>query len=56
MKIFDGIYVMMPQFFEKQEAHEKYDQSPSVPEGFVYRSDVNDAWLDVEQLHEMIKG
>ncbi len=55
VRVFDGLYVMLPQFFEKAEAHEKYDSCPLVPEGFVYRSDKNDRWLHVDQLHEMIR-
>ena len=55
VRIFDGIYVMLPQFFERAEAHEKYDSCPPVPEAFAYRSDKNDRWLNVDQLHEMIR-
>jgi UDP-N-acetylglucosamine 4,6-dehydratase len=56
VKIFDGIYVIMPQFFENRKVYKKYDKYSSVPEGFVFRSDVNDMWLSQDELREMIKG
>jgi len=52
-KIFDGIYVILPQFFNK-EALEKYDRCPCVGEGFVYRSDTNDEWVSEEDLEQII--
>ena len=55
VKIFDRIYVIVPQFYESQRVHEKYDKFPSVPEGFVFRSDVNDMWLTKEQLRELLE-
>ncbi|RKY25157.1 MAG: UDP-N-acetylglucosamine 4,6-dehydratase (inverting) [Planctomycetota bacterium] len=55
VKVFDGIYVIMPQFLESSEAREKYDKYPAVPEGFVFRSDVNDVWLGSEELREQIR-
>ena len=55
VKIVDGIYVIMPQFFESHKIHKKYDKYPSAPEGFVFRSDVNDMWLSIEDLADTIK-
>jgi UDP-N-acetylglucosamine 4,6-dehydratase/5-epimerase len=55
VKEFDGIYVILPQFFESHKVCKKYDKYPSVPEGFVFRSDVNDMWLSQDELREMIK-
>jgi UDP-N-acetylglucosamine 4,6-dehydratase len=52
-KIFDGIYVILPQFFN-QKALEKYESCPCVGEGFVYRSDTNDEWVSEEDLERMI--
>jgi len=52
-KIFDGIYVILPQFFNKK-AHGKYERCPRVGEGFVYRSDTNDEWVSEEDLERMI--
>jgi len=54
VKKFNGIYIILPQFFEKEEVHRKYEKYPFVPEGFVYRSDKNDRWLTPTQLREMI--
>lgn len=50
------IFVILPQFEWKTALFEKYKDLPSVPEGFVYRSDKNDWWLTVDELKEMIKG
>jgi len=55
VRIFDGIYVTMPQFFESRKTFKKYDKCPSVPEGFVFQSDVNDMWLSQDDLREMLK-
>jgi UDP-N-acetylglucosamine 4,6-dehydratase len=55
VKEFDGIYVIMPQFFESRKVCKKYDKYPSVPEEFVFCSDVNDMWLSQDELREMIK-
>jgi len=55
VKEFDGIYVILPQFFESHKVCKKYDKYPSVPEGFVFRSDVNDTWLSQDELREMLK-
>jgi UDP-N-acetylglucosamine 4,6-dehydratase len=55
VKIFDGIYVILPQFFEGREVHRKYESFPSLPEGFVYRSDKNDRWLTATELREIVK-
>jgi len=56
VKLFDGLYVILPQFFESEEVHEKYRTYPFVPQGFIYRSDRNQEWLTIEKLQEMIKG
>lgn len=36
--------------------HPRLSGHPAVPEGFIYRSDLNDRWLTVEALKEMLKG
>jgi UDP-N-acetylglucosamine 4,6-dehydratase len=56
VKIVDGIYVILPEFFGSQRVLDKYAKYPSVPEGFVFSSDVNDMWLSTEDLAETIKG
>ncbi|OGX29408.1 MAG: UDP-N-acetylglucosamine 4,6-dehydratase (inverting) [Omnitrophica WOR_2 bacterium RIFCSPHIGHO2_01_FULL_49_10] len=55
-RIFDGMYVIMPQFFESEQVRKKYDKYPSVKEGFVYRSDNNEKWVTVAELQKMIKS
>ncbi|MFC1709965.1 UDP-N-acetylglucosamine 4,6-dehydratase (inverting) [Candidatus Omnitrophota bacterium] len=50
VRMYDGLYVVLPQFIENLEVQEKYKNYPSVPEGFVYRSDTNDSWITSEQL------
>ena len=58
VRIFDGIYVIMPQFlaFEDSMAEKKYNKYPSVKEGFAFQSDTNETWLSQEELREMIRG
>lgn len=55
VKIFDGIYAIIPQFFENDDVHKKYRSCESVPDGFVFRSDKNDKWLTTKELQQMIK-
>ncbi len=54
-KIFDGIYVIMPQFFVRASIEEAYKKYPNVPEGFVFQSNVNDNWMSGKELQEIIK-
>ncbi|MHC5060100.1 MAG: UDP-N-acetylglucosamine 4,6-dehydratase (inverting) [Planctomycetota bacterium] len=58
VRIFDGVYVVMPQFlaFEDGMAEKKYNKYPSVQDGFAFQSDTNEAWLSQEELREMIRG
>jgi len=52
----DKTYVILPQFEWKENLYRKYENLPSVKEGFVYRSDKNDWWLTVEDLKNLIKN
>ena len=52
----DKTYVILPQFEWKSNLYKKYEDLPSVGEGFIYRSDKNDWWLTVEELRELIKN
>lgn len=54
-KVFDGIYVVLPQFFEGEEVHEKYKKCLFVEEGFSYRSNTNDNWLTIDDLKKIIE-
>ena len=53
-RTFKDMYVILPQFFETRKIHDKYKDSKMVPEGFVYRSDTNDSWLEDGRLREMV--
>jgi UDP-N-acetylglucosamine 4,6-dehydratase len=55
VKIFDGMYVIVPRFFESTAVEEKYTRYPSVPDDFVFQSNVNDMWLSRDQLREMLR-
>lgn len=52
-KIFNGTYVVLPQFIGN-EALKKYEEYPSVDEGFAYRSDTNEQWLSEKDLKRII--
>jgi UDP-N-acetylglucosamine 4,6-dehydratase/5-epimerase len=48
-------FVILPQFgFEGPSIGDHYREFPRVPEGFVYRSDLNSEWLTVEQLKKHV--
>lgn len=52
-KRFDGIYVILPQFFD-EKSHKRYEKYPYVAKDFVYRSDTNDDWATAGDLKRMI--
>ena len=54
-KIFNGLYVILSQFLKTKKVNKKYETFPSLPEGFVYRSDKNDKWLTSHELRNMIE-
>ncbi|MBF0123445.1 MAG: polysaccharide biosynthesis protein, partial [Candidatus Omnitrophica bacterium] len=54
-KIFQNTYVILPQFFNNKDIHRQYDDCPKVPEGFIYRSDLNKQWVTMEKMKEMLK-
>ncbi|MBU0605751.1 MAG: UDP-N-acetylglucosamine 4,6-dehydratase (inverting) [Candidatus Omnitrophica bacterium] len=53
-KIFNDLYVILPQFFDERKSFEKYGRLPMVPEGFSYTSDTNQKWLSVEDLRKTL--
>jgi UDP-N-acetylglucosamine 4,6-dehydratase (inverting) len=55
VKIFNGVYVIVPQAFETTTLPKKYAKCPSVPEGFVLCSDREDILLSQDELREMLK-
>jgi len=46
--------LIKPQYEFETRDREKLGALPSVPEGFLYRSDTNDQWLGVDELKELI--
>lgn len=56
VKDFDGSYVILPQFFENEDMHKKYDRYTGMPEDFVYRSDTNKKWLTQQDLRKLLRG
>ncbi|MFA6174964.1 MAG: UDP-N-acetylglucosamine 4,6-dehydratase (inverting) [Phycisphaerae bacterium] len=54
-RIFDGMYVIMPQFYSNPEIVQAYKDCPLLPDGFVFQSDVNDNWLNQKDLCDMVK-
>ncbi|OGI09971.1 MAG: UDP-N-acetylglucosamine 4,6-dehydratase (inverting) [Candidatus Margulisbacteria bacterium GWF2_35_9] len=48
------LYVILPSFSFETDRLKKYENYPSVQENFFYRSDINDVWLNKQQLMEMI--
>lgn len=55
-KKINSMYVIIPQFRVSDKTHHKYDKYDSVPDGFIYQSDLNSEWLTQEQLRKVIKG
>lgn len=55
-KVFNGSYVIMPQFLERKMLHEKYEKCPKVPVGFSYASDTNENRLTIEDLRKALKA
>ncbi|HIK38638.1 MAG TPA: UDP-N-acetylglucosamine 4,6-dehydratase (inverting) [Geminocystis sp. M7585_C2015_104] len=47
-------FVLLPQFSFEARALEKWKNSPKMPEGFFYRSDKNDWWLEGEELKDFL--
>lgn len=54
-KQFKNMYVILPQFIEKDKAHAKYKRYSSIPENFIYTSDKNSKWLTAKALEKIIK-
>ncbi len=55
VKVFDEVYVILPEFQDSQKARAKFKEYPSVDEKFSYRSDNNEEWLTAEQLKSSIE-
>jgi len=55
-KIFDGVYVILPQFKSNDNVYNKYAKYKSVSKDFIFRSDLNKKWLKQAELREIIDG
>jgi UDP-N-acetylglucosamine 4,6-dehydratase len=49
---YNGIYVVLPNY--SWWKRENYKKSQKLPEGFVYTSNTNDEWLNVEDLKRIV--
>ena len=49
-------YVIMPQFGFESKNFQYYKEHKKVPEGFIYKSDTNSCWLNVEEMKKLIKN
>ncbi|MDZ7641807.1 MAG: UDP-N-acetylglucosamine 4,6-dehydratase (inverting) [Desulfurivibrio sp.] len=50
---YEDMYVIMPDSY-KWWRRRNYKEAVKMPDGFVYTSDINDNWLTVEQLREIV--
>jgi len=51
---FNGVYVILPQYFDTTIRLDKYNKYPAVPDGFVLRSDNSNMQLGREELRELV--
>ncbi|MBI3601349.1 MAG: UDP-N-acetylglucosamine 4,6-dehydratase (inverting) [Candidatus Omnitrophica bacterium] len=53
-RIFKDTYVILPQFFDNERVLRFYEKCPVVEQNFLYRSDKNKQWMDVQDLRKVI--
>lgn len=53
---FDKHYVVLPQFMRVGDILAKFKGGKALTDGFIYRSDLNREWLNVEQLKLMVQN
>ena len=51
---FNGVYVILPQYFDTTIRLDKYNKYPAVPDGFVLRSDNSNMQLGRKELRELV--
>jgi len=49
-------FVILPQFYFESDGLKKWKTYPKMPEGFSYRSDTNDWWLDEREIKELLNS
>ena len=53
---FKNHYIVLPQFMSAKDILRKFKGGKSLPDGFIYRSDLNKTWLDIDQLKVMVRN
>ena len=53
---FDDYYVIVPQFSFESKNYQYYRGHKKTPEGYTYKSNTNNWWLNVEEMKELIKN
>ncbi len=51
---FNGVYVILPQYFDTTIRLDKYNKYPALPDGFVLRSDNSNLQLGRKELRELV--
>lgn len=49
-------FVILPQFYFESDGLKKWKKYPKMPEGFSYKSDTNDWWLNEEEIRDLLKS
>ncbi|MBF0485509.1 MAG: UDP-N-acetylglucosamine 4,6-dehydratase (inverting) [Candidatus Omnitrophica bacterium] len=52
---FERHFIVLPQFMSAEDIFAKFKGGKALPEGFIYRSDLNKDWLNVEHLRTMVR-
>jgi UDP-N-acetylglucosamine 4,6-dehydratase/5-epimerase len=55
-RMFNELYVILPQFLEGGTLYKKYEKYPRVPDDFSYASDTNETWLTVEDMRKALEA
>jgi len=53
---FNKHFIILPQFMSGEDILDKFKGGKALPDGFIYRSDLNKEWLTVEQLKVMVQN
>ncbi len=53
---FDNHFIVLPQFMKTEEIVAKFKGGKALPDGFIYRSDLNKDWLNIDQLKMMVRN
>ncbi|MCX5679382.1 MAG: UDP-N-acetylglucosamine 4,6-dehydratase (inverting) [Candidatus Omnitrophica bacterium] len=53
---FEKHFIVLPQFMGTEDIFKKFKGGKDLPDGFIYRSDLNKDWLDVDRLKVMVNN